>query len=247
MSTAPKPWTHWLLKLQGLLILLLLFGVCATRFQLAPFRVAFGSFGLALLGASVVGFAAALVLIWSWFKPARQHRAYAGVSAVIGVVPVLAVLSMVGPGRLGSPPIHDITTDTHNPPQFVAARRERGEGENSLDYSQGVASIQERAYPNIKPLLSHRDYIEAYKHSLAMVKKLGWRVLREDMEAGIIEAVDTSSVFGFKDDVVIRVSVDGEGSRVDMRSVSRVGVSDLGANAARIARFQGAFNGGAGH
>jgi len=79
----------------------------------------------------------------------------------------------------------------------------------------------------------------AYQAALNTARDLGWKIGTESESAGMFEATDTTFWYGFKDDVVVRVTALEEGgSRIDARSVSRVGVSDLGANAARISRFE---------
>jgi uncharacterized protein (DUF1499 family) len=107
---------------------------------------------------------------------------------------------------------------------------------NPPEYLGGdVTAQQRRAYPDIQPLVLQVGAEQAFARALAAVRDLGWNVVADDREAGRIEAVDTTFWFGFKDDVVIRVSEMNPGSsRIDVRSKSRVGVGDLGTNARRI-------------
>ncbi|MDP5071027.1 MAG: DUF1499 domain-containing protein [Congregibacter sp.] len=100
---------------------------------------------------------------------------------------------------------------------------------------------QREAYPDLRTLESPRSYTNSYNLALTTARELGWEIVREDPNAGFIEAVDTTAIMRFKDDVVIRVRSNADGSLVDLRSVSRVGVSDLGANAQRIRRFLSSF------
>ncbi|MGD0886473.1 MAG: DUF1499 domain-containing protein [Thermodesulfovibrionales bacterium] len=136
------------------------------------------------------------------------------------------------------PRIHDITTDTENPPQFVAILRILRSDENSPVYGGAeVAVLQRKAYPDIIPLMLTVPPDQAFERALAVARRLGWQIIDADKNAGRIEAVATTFWFGFKDDIVIRLKQQNSGSRIDIRSESRVGVSDLGKNAERIRKF----------
>jgi hypothetical protein len=136
------------------------------------------------------------------------------------------------------PPIHDITTDTGRPPQFVAILPLRAGAPNPAAYGGAdVARAQIGAYPELRTHRMDAAPAEAFKRALQAARDLGWEIVAADAAAGRIEAIDTTFWFGFKDDVVIRVEADGAGSRVDLRSVSRVGVGDVGANARRIRAY----------
>ncbi len=133
------------------------------------------------------------------------------------------------------PPIHDITTDTQNPPQFVALLPLRKNARNSAQYAgPEVAALQAKAYPHIVPMVLNMPPDRAFQYALSAAREMGWLIVGENPGAGRIEATATTRWFGFKDDVVIRITPAEQGSRVDVRSVSRVGVSDLGTNASRI-------------
>jgi uncharacterized protein (DUF1499 family) len=136
------------------------------------------------------------------------------------------------------PPIHDITTDTANPPQFVAVLPLRAKAANPATYGgPEIAAQQLKAYPQIVPLNLPVSPGAAFERALATVRDSGWEVVDAVPAEGRIEATATTLVYGFKDDVVIRIAPAAQGSRVDVRSVSRVGRSDLGANATRIDTF----------
>ena len=140
----------------------------------------------------------------------------------MGAFPLAALV----PGG-GSPPIHDITTDTGDPPAFVAAVALNAPGRT--DYDPAVA---ESAAPP-----------DAFDRALGVVQQMGWELLAADAGALRIEATDRSFWFGFDDDVVVRVAADGgTGSRIDVRSLSRVGGGDLGVNARRVREFVAALN-----
>lgn len=140
------------------------------------------------------------------------------------------------------PFIHDITTDTEDPPAFVAVLPLRADAANPPGYpGEDVALQQREAYPEVQPLATTLPPAEAFARAERVARDMGWDIVAVVPEEGRIEATDTTFWFGFKDDVVIRVRPAAGGSRVDIRSKSRVGRSDVGANAARILRFIKAF------
>ena len=140
------------------------------------------------------------------------------------------------------PRIHDITTDTDRPPQFVAVAPLRAGAANQVAYGGAeIASQQRRAYPRIQPLTLPLPPAQAFDRALSTARSLGWDIVASDPPAGRIEATDTTFWFGFKDDVVVRVEAAPGGSRVDVRSLSRVGLSDVGTNAARIEKYLAAL------
>lgn len=136
------------------------------------------------------------------------------------------------------PRIHDITTDTVNPPRFDAILALRKEAANPAEYGGPVVAAQQReAYPDIAPVLLPVAQSTAFETALRAAKDMGWQIVSADEREGRIEAMATTFWFGFKDDVVVRVVPMPGGSRVDVRSVSRAGVSDVGTNAQRIHAF----------
>jgi uncharacterized protein (DUF1499 family) len=141
------------------------------------------------------------------------------------------------------PPIHDITTDPDNPPLFVAAAPLRKEaGENPVVYEGArIAEQQRQAYPDIQPLILALAPAAAFNRALDAAQRMGWTILAADNAAGRIETSDRSRWFGFTDDIVIRVTASGSGSRIDLCSSSRLGRSDFGVNAARVERYLSAL------
>jgi uncharacterized protein (DUF1499 family) len=136
------------------------------------------------------------------------------------------------------PPIHDISTDTDNPPLFVAILPLREDASNPVEYGGAeVAAQQRKAYPDVQPLVLPIRPAQAFEHVLAAARGLGWGIVSAEPAEGRIEATDTTLWYGFKDDIVVRITSADQGSRIDVRSLSRVGRSDLGTNAARIRRF----------
>ncbi|HET6655924.1 MAG TPA: DUF1499 domain-containing protein, partial [Gammaproteobacteria bacterium] len=133
------------------------------------------------------------------------------------------------------PPIHDITTDTANPPTFDAVLTKRQHARNSATYGgPAIAAQQYEAYPDIQPLRLSAPPDAVFKAAVAVVKQNGWILQAANPATRKIEATATTFWFGFKDDVVIRIRPLGGGSIVDIRSASRIGKSDIGTNAQRV-------------
>jgi uncharacterized protein (DUF1499 family) len=99
-------------------------------------------------------------------------------------------------------------------------------------------AIHAEAYGDLRPVTIQASVADTVRKAEALARERGWEVARADPAAGIVEATDTSLFFRFKDDVAVRVRpAPGGGSRVDMRSISRVGGSDVGVNAKRVRAF----------
>lgn len=139
------------------------------------------------------------------------------------------------------PPIHDITTDFANPPELTFSRMMRDTSGGKLNAWQyegdSIAAQQRKAYPDIRPVMLSMNPDDAYRAAMRTAKEMGWEVVVNDPAARRLEAVDETKWFGFKDDVSIRVQPASGISRVDIRSVSRVGRSDVGKNAERIRAY----------
>jgi uncharacterized protein (DUF1499 family) len=134
--------------------------------------------------------------------------------------------------------INDVTTDPENPPAFVAVLPLRATAAVPATYpGSETANAQRRAYPDIVPLELALPPAAAFARALDAATAMGWEIVAADLAAGRIEATATTPWFGFRDDIVVRVAPAPAGSRIDVRSVSRVGKSDLGANAKRIRTF----------
>jgi uncharacterized protein (DUF1499 family) len=138
------------------------------------------------------------------------------------------------------PAIHDISTDLESPPEFVAMVRLRADAPNPPEYAgEETANAQREAYPEIQPLMLNADLQNVMDESVMLVLDRGWDLVAINRQEGRIEATEHLAWFGFKDDVVLRFTETetGEGTRVDMRSKSRIGRSDVGVNAKRIEQF----------
>jgi uncharacterized protein (DUF1499 family) len=219
------------------LVLLVLSGP-GTRMGWWHFRTGFQLLQWAAYGAAA-GFVFALFALV--FGGARTRAAMAAVVSL----GVFAVPWMLRRNAQSVPPIHDITTDTDDPPVFVAIVARRAGASNPPAYAgPEVAAQQKAAYPDVTPIVLPEPPDRALARAEAAARSLGWEVVAADAREGRIEATDTTRWFGFKDDVVIRVRPDAAGSRVDVRSKSRVGRSDAGANAARIRKFRSELQAG---
>lgn len=142
------------------------------------------------------------------------------------------------------PFIHDITTDPDDPPRFVDVAPLRADAPNPVAYpGEETAAQQRAAYPDIQPLEVGLPSREAFDRALQTARDQGWEIVAAEPGEGRIEATATTFWFGFKDDVVIRITPSDSGSRLDVRSKSRVGRSDVGTNAARIRDFLADFQG----
>ncbi len=193
--------------------------------------------GLSLLALSSLG------LIYQLVTRNRIGALKALIAVFIGLSLIAPMLhGIIKPTKRG-PAIHDITTDTTNPPAFLVLDDTRAGAKNSLIYAgEEVAVIQEKLYPYIKPIPSTLSAADAYAKALGVAKDNGWEIIAEEPEALRFEATAKTFFFGFMDDVVVKVTPINSESRVDIRSVSRVGRSDRGANAARIMAFTEKFN-----
>jgi len=132
------------------------------------------------------------------------------------------------------PRIHDISTDTADPPAFVAVLPLRAGARNPVDWKPETAAPQKAGYPDLAPLVLPVPPALAMARAERAARAMGWAIVAVQAEQGRLEATDTTRLFGFQDDVVIRVRPQGSGSVVDVRSLSRVGGSDFGTNAKRV-------------
>jgi uncharacterized protein (DUF1499 family) len=216
-------------------VALLLVSGLGNRFGWWPYRTGFE----VLRWASYVGLAAAAVAIVALAVP-RLRSGWARVLiGALGVGVAVAYVPWQWQERAQSlPRIHDITTDTANPPQFVAVLPLRAGAPNTAAYGgKEIAEQQLKGYPDIGPLALSVPPGVAFGRARDAAESMGWEIVAADPAAGRIEATTSTLWFGFKDDIVVRVSATEQGSRIDVRSVSRVGRSDVGTNAKRIREY----------
>ena len=251
-SLGPTAWPARLLDV-GLWLIgagLLLCLICGPlhRLGLANFRVAL----LVLAGGFLLLLAGTLLALVGMLVASARRTHFARGPAMVGVVLGLLVsgylLSWIARAR-AAPPLHEISTDLAEPPAFVAVASLRRDAQavNPSEYVSRVSApggriievpeLQRQRYPDIQPLLVALAPAAALEAAQRAAQRLGWQIDAYVPADGRLEATDTSVFFGFKDDVVVRVRMSGAGSRIDVRSKSRVGLGDVGANARRVRAF----------
>ena len=238
---------------KGALLSLLLAILALLLLAIAPlgwragwwhYRFAFSwlmtSSGILALAAAISAIVA-IVLGWSGLD--QTAGALAVVAMLLGAF-LAYVPWQYNRTRNTVPRIHDITTDTENPPQFAAVLPARAAEHAASSNYEGreLARQQKAAYPDMEPLMLSLAAGEAFQRALEVARAMpGWTIVGSDPGTGRIEASQASRWFRFIDDIVIRVSPIDSGSRVDMRSLSRQGRSDFGVNATRIRSYMSAL------
>jgi uncharacterized protein (DUF1499 family) len=224
-------WT-WRLALAGVALFVL--GPASAFLGLLPPLRAFMVFGL----GGLVGLIALVMAVIAVIRHRDAARATALRGLIVAAVVVTVFLSIALPGR-NYPRINDITTDMERAPEFVAVVRLPANQGREMGYQPATyAAEQRRGYPDLGPLKMTLPPDEVFRRvQEAARRRPGWELIREDAAQRVVEGTDTSTIFRFKDDFVIEVRPDGGGSAVHMRSKSRDGRGDIGANAARIRAF----------
>src|SRR5882724_3769477 len=238
---------NWSRNLAIFSIVAVVVSIVIVRFGFLEMKPALATFfgALACAGLSILVGLAAFAAIW--------QTGSRGMSRIVLALLIDAII-LAYPAYLGLqyrklPAIHDITTDPIDPPRFEAlARLRTGDGTNPAAYAGLYSAEQQRlAYPDIETVELEVPVQRAYEVALQLVNKRKWLVIDERVpqlprRIGRIEAVARTPIMGFREDVSIRVTPDGEGSRVDIRSSSRYFESDLGSNAARVTRLMEDIN-----
>jgi uncharacterized protein (DUF1499 family) len=239
-TTRPDARAPLLLRIGGLVVLLAVTSIAlaglGSRWGFWPFPTGFtmlrwgGYAALAGAALSIVGVLASRP--WQ-----RRSLALALFLSALAIATVAVPWSWRRTARQ-VPPIHDVTTDTDRPPEFVVLRELRPGARNPVEYGgPEIAAQQRAAYPDVRPAMLPVPPLQALTRATAAARSLGWKLVSVDTSAGLLEATDRTLWFGFYDDVVVRVTPNGSGSRVDARSLSRVGGGDAGTNARRLRRF----------
>jgi uncharacterized protein (DUF1499 family) len=238
-----KTSTRALLVSAAVLLIILVTGPLGYKFSVVPLEPSLISLLIAFAGGALVVLIGAVYLIVAMRSGLEVNRNLVMVSMILGLLPI----GVIGPQMVAAvdvPPIHDITTDTANPPEFVAIVPLRKNAPNGHEYGVseawpavklGATTIE--AYPSLKPIKSDLSVADAVDRTEATLQAMGLQIVAVDKAAGLVEATATTFWFGFKDDMVVRIVGDGKGSKIDLRSMSRIGQSDVGANAARITDF----------
>jgi uncharacterized protein (DUF1499 family) len=215
-----------------------LFSGPSYRWQWLSLAAAFQVLRWATFGA--ISGAVTAVLAWVLVASgrARRGRMVATASFLLSVLVAAPPLYLYGQAQR-LPKIHDISTDTGDPPAFAAVLPLRQGARNPVDYRPDTAAQQKLGYPDVAPARLELPPSKAFERAERAARAMGWQIVAVAPEALRIEATDTTLLFGFKDDIVIRVRPSAQGSIVDMRSLSRIGGSDIGANARRVRAFLG--------
>ena len=236
-QTAGKRWWAQAILVGGVIAVVCLpLGALGAKFGLWAFTDGFMLLAAGAVLATLASFLGVIAYIVALRKQLLAERPTLLIGIFLGVV-VLAILGTQYSAASSVPPIHNISTDTENPPQFdkIVAIRSAAQA-NPLAYdAAALAPQQTAAYPWVKPLTLMAPVDEVVDRAEAVMRDMGLEIVSSNKTTGLVEATATTFWFGFKDDVAVRVqpAADG-GTQVDLRSVSRVGQSDLGANAARI-------------
>lgn len=200
--------------------------------------------GFTLLRISVVlgGITGLLGLVGTWITlPLRSDKRGFTLSLLSLLVSGLVVgLPLQWKYRADrAPMIHDVTTDPQDPPRFRVVGQYRTPDQDDLEFGDDATlEAHRRAYSELGPAVLDADTTTCTRTALEVARQSGWTIHRADWDRGRIEATDTTFWFGFKDDVAVRVEgTEGDRCRLDVRSVSRVGRSDLGTNARRIEKY----------
>jgi uncharacterized protein (DUF1499 family) len=222
------------LALAGLIAIVLGFSVVGGRGDWWDFRTGYALFRVALFG----GLAASVITLTGLVLAllARAGRAALLSLVALGLLIILAAMPAAhlrAAGRV--PPIHDISTDLDDPPRFVAVLPRRQGAPNGAEHGGAEVAAQQRAgYPDLAPARFDAPPDRVLARAVEVARSLGWEIVAVAPAEGRLEATDRTRWLAFRDDVVVRVRPEGAGARVDVRSLSRVGRSDLGANARRI-------------
>jgi hypothetical protein len=187
-ATQPSTLVNWIGYLAIALLLVLPLSVLTVRS--GAWQQGLLLYALSCLGSLLLLALAGFLLLIPRYRDMRGALGLRMLTALPGAVLLVSLMA----GRGDYPPIHDITTDTADPPGFVTAEKQRGEGSNPLDMKADTIAAQREAYPDIRTLQTDLSIDEAFDRALAVAGELGWEVYHQDRNAGIIEAVDTTAI-----------------------------------------------------
>ncbi|MGH1484595.1 MAG: DUF1499 domain-containing protein [Cellvibrionaceae bacterium] len=219
------------------LILLAVGFIFLYRLRLINFKLFAAGLAFSFLSCFVLGLIS-LYGLFFWEKATFGIYISGVLALTLGLMLVILISKIKSVPR-----IHDITTDIDNPPLFQQAAQQREVTDNSLEYNPDNLRHQQQAYPYIQPLYLSDDVDAIFKRALAAADVMGWIVYHIDNTQHVFEAKEVSALFGFADDIIVLVQHTDSGSRIDVRSASRVGASDIGANAKRIRRYLAILDG----
>jgi uncharacterized protein (DUF1499 family) len=239
-SSTEKPVAKWLVRIGFVLAVLCVLAAMLSgvgyRIELWGYMAGFGI----IKWAFQLGVVALILCIVGLAMPSRRT----GATLLMGLLGIIIGSTAVyvpwsWKQTLDAYPyIHDITTDLSDPPAFVVVASVRGEGDHPVTYDGAeVAAQQREAYPELKPLMVSADAATVFAAAKKAVDSMGMEMVDASESDLRIEATETSRFYGFKDDIVVRIVTLPDATRVDVRSKSRVGRSDIGQNAKRIKAY----------
>ena len=186
---------------------------------------------------ALIAFGVGLFALRATGAASKPGRGFAIFGVAIGAILGGAFLFNLAAAR-EYPAINDISTDLADPPGFAS---DPAELDRDMAYPADFVSIVSDAYPDLVPIHTTHEPLRALELAVQTAEGLGWKVIETDRSAGTLLARQTTNVFRFVDDIVVRVRPAEGGAIVDLRSKSRDGKGDIGANAIRIRAFSGAY------
>lgn len=215
-------------------------GALGCRFGLWEFTTGLAMVSTGVVLATIVSVLGIATLVFVYTRRRTADR----IPALIGLAASVVVFALMAPQymALSLPMTNDVATDRDDPPTFDHLAANREQGANFLDYTEEEARVQAEGYPDLVGIRAAGDAGEHFQKSVVIARTLGWDVVSKDADTGRIEAIATTFWFGFEDDLVIRVRREDDESVVDLRSASRIGLHDLGANAERVRAFVELWN-----
>ncbi len=227
-------------------LVILLLSPFGYQFGVLDLMTALGGVTMAFVGSGLTLLAIIVLAVIGLIKKQPLDKGALIIASVMALVPIVFMLPQLQKGS-SVPPIHDITTNPMDPPAFLDVVERRVHAMNDLEYgdaertAEDMAALQAEFYPNVDTLILPMTVQVAVSVAEEVVSEMGLELVGVNADEGRLEATATTFWFGFKDDLVVRVRAEGDQAIIDLRSVSRVGQSDLGVNAARIETFLGLF------
>lgn len=236
-----KSWAHRLAKTAMVLgiggVALAVLGTTLARYDFIAKLPGFSAMALGILAALLALVIGIIALLIASRRPAPGAARKALTGMVPAIVLLALVLSIIAPAAK-FPAIHDATTDLADPPAFAVLEL-RKDNLAGVGTAGNWRKIHAEAYPGLATVTLDKPVAAVIAEAEALAKARGWKIAKADPAAGRLEATAYAAWIRFEDDVVLRArpAADGKGTEVDMRSVSRVGVGDLGYNAERVRSF----------
>ena len=235
-----RTWASVAVSLAILLTIAVVAVIAGSRQGVISYPAAFGVLGHIAIASLIV--AALGIVSWVTAANTRSGGMFRAALATFGMLVMFGLFYFYQAAPPPGPFMNDVTTDLDDPPEFIAVLPLRPAGSNPAEYGgPEVAANQRQTHPDIEPLISTLSPQAAFDRALEVAEELGWDIVDQNSTTGRIEAVDTTPFFRFKDDVVVRIRPHERGSRIDLRSHSRIGLTDLGKNASRIMTFLRAY------